>query len=217
MKVFITLILLLSLQNSFAYTLLPPRSRLEFLGARDVSDVPYSTYYDEQTDSIFYADQFNALAKICRHDICLKRTYCATVTGESYAAGIIPLEGSTNEFVVGLRSTLVIVSWDGRSNTSCVTETLFTLPAAITNFMDTVQVDPEGRVLFGPYGGEIIGSEADSTLYSYTRKGGVKEIYHGYQSCFGLAFEGKKAFFLDSADYVIYEFDYCPKTGELST
>lgn len=215
MKAFISLILLLSLQNSFAFSLLKPRT--SFLGAGDVSDVPYSTYFDELTNSLFYADQFDAEAKICRHDIRLAKTFCAKVTGQSYAAGIIPLEDSTNEFVVGLRSSLAIVSWDGRSKTACVTETLFTFPAEITNFMDTVQVDPDGRVLFGAYGAQIIGSPEDNILYSYTRAGGVQERYSAYKSCFGLAFEGNLAFFLDSAGYVIYELDYTPETGELST
>lgn len=216
---FISLILLLSLQNSLANARLKLPTKTTFLSLGVVSDVPYSTYYDEETNSIFYADQFDPEAKVCRYDIRLFKTFCAEIIDQSYAAGIIPLEGSKNQFVVGLRSSLAIVLWDGISKTATVIETLFTLPADVTNFMDTVQVDPNGRVLFGPYGGKIVGSRADNIFYSFTRSEGVRELYSGYQSCFGVAFDNNnnKAFFIDSAGFVIYQFDYSQESGVWST
>lgn len=181
--------------------------------------IGYSPHWDGKNGRLLFADQYNKNATICQFDYSSSKTFCATIIGEEYAAAIIPVEGCKNKFVVALRKSIKVVKWNGKSKKACAKKEIYSTGPNDFNYMDTAKADGTGRLYFGTYGEGICGSASNSSLYSYSRKEGVRLVLTGYKSCFGLAFNSKtsKCYFMDTCSYTISELDWDRKTGQLST
>lgn len=179
--------------------------------------IGYSPHWDAENGRLLFADEYEENATICQFNYKSSKTYCTTIPGEQYASAIIPVKASTDKFVVALRNSIKVIEWDGKSQNVSVTQEIFT--SKTDNFMDTAKADETGRLYFGTYGAAICGSESNNSLYSWTPEDGVQVVLYGFKSCFGLAFNSKihKAYFMDTCNNTITEFDWCRILGKLST
>lgn len=61
-----------------------------------------------------------------RHDLRTGQVHAATIPGETSPSFIVPVEGCSNQFILGFDGTLKLIQWDGVSPTGAILRTLFT-------------------------------------------------------------------------------------------
>lgn len=180
-------------------------------------------HWDSCTESLYFVDVFGKNFTIFRYDLNENKFYGAQIVGEkSSVSFIIPIKGCKDQFAVGLKRGVKVISWDGKSNTSKVIRTVFdtgrcnTCP---TNQMNDAKADPKGRF----YGGTIqlnlcnFAVSANSTFYRYTKQKGLEQILYQVRVSNGIAFNErkKKCYYVDSCAFDIKIFNWNRKTGAL--
>lgn len=185
-------------------------------------------HWDICSQNLYFVDVFaeKNTSSIFRYDYIEKRFYSAVIIGEVAASFIIPVKCGKkrfrNQFGVGLDRGMKIIDWDGVSSTACVIRTVFDYgrcPTCATNRMDDGKADPKGRF----YGGSIspavcnLSAPANSSLYRYSKKKGLKVMLNHVKISNGIAFNArrKKCYYIDSCLYNVREFDWNPNTGAL--
>jgi len=196
------------------------------------STVGEGPHWDADTQSLYYVDILKNNFSIHRHDVTENKTYSATIEGESQVSFIIPIDGTTDLFAVGIQRRVGVIQWDGKSSEAKVLRIVFDVAQSdeLQKFNDG-KADPIGRF----YGGTVrTGKVEDNfednldelftnvtaacSLYRYDAKSKVVQLRDKVKLSNGLAWnEAKnKFYYIDSLDYDIKEFDYDPVTGDLS-
>ncbi|CAH0399647.1 unnamed protein product [Chilo suppressalis] len=135
---------------------------------------------------------------------------------------IVPVEGTSDQFVVGVERQFQIVQWDGSDGGAArVLRTLGEVdPEAPSNRINDGKADPRGRLFAGTIGAEDIPGQFAMNKASLFRWDGpnMKKLVQGVTVSNGLAWDLKeKAFYYtDSLEYNIRRYDYNVETGEIS-
>lgn len=110
-----------------------------------------SGHWDEKTQSLYFVDWFSAssTATVCRYDYGTNKTFCAIIDGEKYPAFIIPVEGTDDQFVVGLTYAMKIIRWNGSSATAKTDRTVFEVETDVPSILNHGQTDATGRIYAG--------------------------------------------------------------------
>ncbi|CAH2085064.1 unnamed protein product [Euphydryas editha] len=136
---------------------------------------------------------------------------------------IVPVDGTTDQFIIGLGKRFVIIQWDGAEGT----------PAKIVRELGTVdqdvvhktrindgKADPRGRIFAGTMGcedhlGKVVPEQG--SLYRVD-KTGIHKLCSKIGLSNGLAWDlNKKAcYYTDSEEGKIRRYDYDVDTGEIS-
>ncbi|XP_063699398.1 regucalcin-like [Culicoides brevitarsis] len=197
--------------------------KVEQVTAVEPSTLLEGPHWYAPNQSLYFCDIPECL--IFRYDYKANKCYKAKIEGElnTKIGFIVPVEGKTNHFVVGLALRLAVISWDGVSPMAKVVKVLTEVDqdVKVTRFNDG-KVDPRGRI----FGGTMLSEEhgdiftaRKGTFYRYDHKSGKCAALKS-KICIsnGLTWdETRKIFYyIDTGDKDIKEYDYNPATGEIS-
>lgn len=178
-------------------------------------------HWDIATQNLYYVD-INA-GKLLRYNYNENKVYKAKIEGEDLAGFVVPVEGTTDQFAVGAGRRVIIVQWDGVSETAKVLKTLFEVQTGDARFegnrFNDGKCDPRGRLFAGTM--RYVGDEFEhrwGELYKYEKGGKVEVVKSDVGISNGLAWneKTKKFYYIDTTDYEVKEYDYDFETGKAS-
>lgn len=177
-------------------------------------------YFDGTTQNLYWTDIMGG--QMFRLDTTTHRTYTARIIGETYISFIVPVDGTTNQYIIGAGKRLLLVTWDGITTMAHIVRILAELPMDGLRFNDA-KTDSRGRLFVGTMICEETGNVFDFTkrtgsLYRFTMTEGLTEIKTKVGLCNGIAFNDKTntMYFVDSYDLNIKQFGYDVKTGKIT-
>ncbi|KAL0879863.1 hypothetical protein ABMA27_002394 [Loxostege sticticalis] len=135
---------------------------------------------------------------------------------------IVPVEGTTDQFVVGVERKFLVVQWDGKdgSKAKVLKELGEVDKDAPTTRINDGKVDPRGRLFAGTMGNEDPPGQFQMKAGSLYRMDGGKftKLAQGITVSNGLSWdlEDKAFYYTDSMESNIRRYDYDVETGEIS-
>ncbi|XP_013189498.1 regucalcin [Amyelois transitella] len=135
---------------------------------------------------------------------------------------IVPVEGKTDQFVVGVERKFIIIQWDGKNNSQAkVVRELFEVDQQTKNRINDGKADPRGRLFAGTMGHEDPPGQFVLESGSLFRLDGAKKIttlVNRVGISNGLAWDetNRAMYYVDSLDKNIRRFDWNPETGDIS-
>lgn len=193
-----------------------------------ITSVPTSTllegpHWVSHSKSLFFVDIIESF--IFRYDYDGDKCYKANIEGEvgTKVGFIVPVEGKSDQFVVGLGPRFVLIKWDGTSALAKRVKVLAEVDqdVKVTRFNDG-KVDPHGRIFAGTMLSEEHGdifTARKGTLYRFVSKTG-KCIPLKSKICIsnGLAWDDskKRFYYIDTGDMEVKEYDYNSETGDIT-
>lgn len=204
-----------------------PSYTVELIGSSPVSVAPVGTHWDEECQSLYYVDQFRTdactILRYCQPD---NKTYCATVDGYPFVTFIIPVKGTRDKFAVGSNKSVEIIQWDGKSPKAKWVCTVFVAENCTefqSNVFNDAHADRYGRLFIGtrrydvcsnldsiPTYGNLFRISADEPPVTLNKPNTIR-----FADGMGFDEQRNKYYFIDSCDWNIKSFDYCPYTGDL--
>ncbi|XP_063918059.1 regucalcin-like [Zophobas morio] len=132
---------------------------------------------------------------------------------------IIPLAGKTDQFLITLNNELVVITWDGESDTFTKNETLYSEPNG--NKFNDGKCDASGRLWTGTYGTppeDITTIPPVGTLYSLNAQRQLIPHVGEIRASNGLAFNDKtqKMYYIDTLKGAVDRFDLDVVEGKVS-
>lgn len=180
------------------------------------NDFLAGSMYDTPTDSMFAVDFISPPKQksIYRWDRKTKKFFGAYIEGEENPSFIWPVKGCRDQFIVGFEGVIKLVEWDGISETATVICPLF----EAYGHMNYALADRAGRLYFGTINYNTFCSAGNNyALYRYD-KGRVTTLINNTITTTGLAidYKRKKCYVADACEFTINEYDYDPRTGDIS-
>lgn len=176
-------------------------------------------YWDEAKQSLYYIDIYGPEATILRYDFNENKTYAATVDDEPLMTFVLPVDQTSDEFLVGTKNAAKIIRWDGKSSKGELIRTAFEIEMNITtNRFNDAKADPVGRFFGGTQRlAECNGptSPSNASLYRFDHQNGVKQLKKNIFISNGLTWVRRKFYYVDSCTRNLLEFDYNINTGDL--
>lgn len=177
--------------------------------------------WDVDTQSLYYVDV--AGAAILRYDRNENKTYRATVDGLSAISMLIQIRNKPEQFVLGTKNTLSLVSWDGRTEKATFVKTVGDLGESQKHVrFNDGKVDPQGRLYAGTMQLETLGdifNQTEGKLYRFEGKvgGAFYEQKRDISISNGLTWDEDtgKFYYIDTASSDIKEFDV-DENGDLN-
>ncbi|XP_067639573.1 regucalcin isoform X2 [Eurosta solidaginis] len=171
-----------------------------------------SPHWDIEKQSLYYVDI--EAGKLLRYDYQQDKVYVAKVPGVELASFIVPVEGEDDKFVIGDKRRVLVVSWDGISDSGKIDRVLFEVQPDekyVVNRFNDGKADPRGRLFCGTM--VYVGDEFKNRwgeLYKYEKGGKVTVVKTDVGISNGLAWNEKtnKMYYIDTADYEVKEYDY---------
>ncbi|XP_041980349.1 regucalcin-like [Aricia agestis] len=174
-------------------------------------------HWDERQQSLFF---------VSIHDCTIHKYVLASKTHtktklDGRVGFIIPVEGTTNQFVVGVETTFKVIEWDGAEGSAVkVVRELATVDEEVTpkTRINDGKADPRGRLFAGTMGheatpGNILNHTA--SFYRIDARGCVK-VCEKIGISNGLAWADRAMYYTDSLEKNIRKYDYDVETGEIS-
>lgn len=193
--------------------------KVEEIGAPKL-DLGEGPHWDAKSQSLYFVDMFQA--GIYRWDYHKNKTFGATVEGCTWASFIIPVKGSSNQFVVGDGTRFVLITWDGISDKAKIVKVIADLGEADkTNRFNDGKADSKGRLFAGTLKAEQCGNPFEinsGKFFRFDAKNG--KFVEQFDKVFisnGLAWNDKtrKFYYADTGAYDVKEFDF-DGNGDLS-
>lgn len=159
-----------------------------------------------------------------RYDYRENRVYLARIRNRTeFTSFIIPIKCAENQFAVGLGRIIEIIYWNGYSEEADVIRTVVNVEPGDfyrTNVFDDAKADPCGRFFGGTLRQQLCNIDpqvANASLYMYTTRRGLIQLKSNVLVSNGLTWNKRKRkfYYNDSYSFVIKEFDWDPKTGNI--
>lgn len=178
-------------------------------------------HWDIARQSLYYVDIVGPA--IFRLDYKTGEIYKATIRDDSSPIGFfIPVNGTTDEFVVGANRRVLLIKWDGKSGQATVLKSLVEVDKNYTdNRCNDGKVDPAGVLFFGSMGDQSkydLAVTRHGAFYRFTKETGAVELKKDVGISNGLTWDvkRKKFYYIDSVTRDVKEYDYDPITSEIS-
>jgi sugar lactone lactonase YvrE len=173
-------------------------------------------HWDVNSKSLYYVD-ITAPA-IFRYDTKNGEIYKATIKDNDLPLGfIIPIENTTDEFIVGAGRELTVIKWDGKSGQANALKVILTVDRDISaNRINDAKCDPFGRLYFGTMGDENsdLRNNPSGSLFRYDQ-GKFINLKSSIGISNGLTWNEKlgKFYYIDSVTRDVKVFDYDSSSG----
>ncbi|CAH0720264.1 unnamed protein product, partial [Brenthis ino] len=185
----------------------------------DVQELGEGPHWDERQKALFFVNIKGF--SIHKYVPATKQHTKTKLNGN--VGFIVPVEGTTDQFIVGLEKQFVIVQWDGGDGSpASVVKELGTVDEGVeppTRINDG-KADPRGRVFAGTIGyenspGDYVRNKA--SLYRVDERG-IQKLCSNITISNGLNWDlRRKAFYYtDTFERKIRRYDYDVETGEIS-
>lgn len=178
-------------------------------------------HWDVASQSLYYIDINGPESTILRYDFRENKTYAAKVDKEPLMSFVLPIENTTDQFLVGTKNAGKVIRWDGKSPKGELLRTAFEVePIEYTNRLNDAKCDPSGRF----FGGTMRMSECNAlsntqsaSLYSFDLEQGCKRLKTNLGISNGLAWNPaiNKFYFVDSCTHELLQFDFNIETGDI--
>ncbi|XP_967668.2 uncharacterized protein LOC656019 [Tribolium castaneum] len=186
----------------------------------DNLEVGTRIHWDEQTQNLYYVDV--PTSTIYRYRPSTDEITQAQVGNEPLAFAF-PVDGKTDFFIAGLGRKIVLLKWDGESESVCSCTTIAEVdrePHLAKNRLNGAKVDPYGRLWAGTMGAQDANGQTipkQGSLYSLTN-GRLKREFKEVGISNGIAFDldANKMYYVDTLIPAISAFDYDGESGEIS-
>lgn len=181
-------------------------------------------HWDIERQSLFYIDIYGPNSTMLRYDYNLNKTFVSTVDNEPLMTFILPIKGTTDQFLIGTTNEAKVIRWDGISSKGEVLRTAFEVEKDDfykTNRFNDAKADPTGRFLGGTQRFKECDRSsldlANASLYSFDHEHGVRQLRENIFISNGLTWVNKtnKFYYIDSCTNDVKEFDYDLATGDL--
>lgn len=189
-----------------------------------ISVIGEGPHWVVDTQSLYYCDIYGTEATILRYDFNENKTYLATVENEPVISFIIPVKNTADQFAVGIGRRVGVIQWDGKSPKAKVLRSVLEVEQSDeykNNRFNDAKADPTGRLYAGTMRkeecGDLFGA-FNGSLYKYAADESLVKLRGGVRVSNGLAWneQKRKFYFVDSCDMDVKQFDWDPKTGDLS-
>jgi sugar lactone lactonase YvrE len=195
--------------------------KVEQLTTTTMNFMGMTPFYNTETFSLYWTDVIGG--QLFRMDTTTYKTYTAKILGETYLSFIIPVDGTTTQFIVGAGKRLLLITWDGVHTMAQIVQVLTELPLDGFRF-NFATTDKVGRLFVGTMIWEETGTPFDTTkklgsLYSFTMDEGLVELKTKVGMAGGMTFFDKTHtfYFVDTYDMLIKQYLYDTKTGTISS
>lgn len=176
-------------------------------------------HWDVETQSLYYVNILEDAA-IFRYDYKSAEIFKATIKDDKSPIGfLIPVDGKTDEFVIGAERRVFLIKWDGKSPEASTVKVLAEVDQELVgNRINDGKVDPKGVLFFGTMGDESkfdLATTRVGSFYRFTNETGVT-LVSGFEENVGisngLSWDAvrKKFYYIDSVTRDVKEFDYSP-------
>ncbi|XP_023954604.2 regucalcin-like [Bicyclus anynana] len=178
-------------------------------------------HWDPWHQALFFVNILQGY--IHKYELATKRHTKTKLAGR--VGFIVPVEGTRDQYVVGVERTFVVVRWDGEegSPASVVRELATVDKDVMTTAINDGKADPRGRLYAGTMSDKPIGTllqQQAAGLGSFYRldDNGITKLDDGIGISNGLAWDLKKRamYYTDSLEFKIRKYDYDVETGEIS-
>ncbi|XP_023936135.2 regucalcin [Bicyclus anynana] len=176
-------------------------------------------HWDAWHQALFFVNILQGY--IHKYELATKRHTKTKLDGR--VGFIVPVDGTRDQFVVGLERTFAVVRWDGAEGSpASVIRELATIDTDVMppTRMNDGKADPRGRLFGGTMGyenpiGTIIPEQGS---FYRLDENGVTKLDDGIGISNGLAWdlERRAMYYTDSLEYKIRRYDYDVETGEIS-
>jgi gluconolactonase len=177
-------------------------------------------HWDQKRQSLYFVDI--VAPAIFRYDYKSGEIYKATIKDDDSPIGFfIPVDGTSDEFVIGANRRVLLIKWDGKSRQASVLKVLVEVDKEYPgNRINDGKVDRSGVLFFGSMGDESKFDLAETrvgSFYRFTNSTGAVNLKGQVGISNGLTFDSKrqKFYYIDSITRDIKEFDYDPATSQI--
>ena len=176
-------------------------------------------HYDVKSQNLYYVDI--VAPAIFRYSLETGKIFKATIKDNNLLLGFItPIEGKTDEFVVGAGHDLTVIKWDGESEEAIVLKVLVTVDSNFPkNRINDAKCDPKGRLFFGSMGDTSTNLKEHPTgfLYRFDNPNATM-LRDSVGISNGLAWNEKlgKFYYIDTITRNVKAYDYESSTGHIS-
>lgn len=109
-------------------------------------------HWDVERQSLYYIDIYGTSQSVSRYDYNEAKTYNAKILGYPVVSFIIPVDKTSDQFLVGVGKKLVIIQWDGKSSEAKPVSVVGEVESdMLENRFNDAKCDPSGRF----YGGTM--------------------------------------------------------------
>lgn len=177
-------------------------------------------HWDVARQSLYFIDI--VAPAIFRYDFKNGEIYRATIKDDNSPIGfMVPVDGTTDEFVVGANRHVLLIRWDGKSGQATVLKSLAEVDQAhVGNRINDGKVDPKGVLFFGSMGDEAkfdLTETKVGTFYRFANETGAVPLKGNVGISNGLTWDvkRKKFYYIDSVTRDVKHFDYDPVTSQI--
>lgn len=175
-------------------------------------------HWDAARKSLYYVDIVGPA--IFRFDYKNGEIYKATIKDDDSPIGFfIPVNGTTDEFVIGASRRVLLIKWNGKSGQATIAKVLAEIDQGHEgNRCNDGKVDPSGVLFFGSMGDQSKFDLAKNRLgafYRYSKETGAVQLKTNIGISNGLTWDvkRKKFYYIDSVARDVKEFDYDKATS----
>ena len=129
-----------------------PSYKVEVVESSPRSVLGEGPHWDVERQSLYYIDIYGTSQSVSRYDYNENTTYNAKILGYPVVSFIIPVDKTSDQFLVGVGKKLVIIQWDGKSSEAKPVNVVGEVESdMLENRFNDAKCDPSGRF----YGGTM--------------------------------------------------------------
>ncbi|XP_055913028.1 regucalcin-like [Eupeodes corollae] len=174
-------------------------------------------HWDIAAQSLYMVDIL--AGRLRRFDYKSNKIYECQIENETLASFIIPIDGFTDQFAVGIKHRISSVKWDGISKSCKVHKTILTVEESSKyehNRFNDAKCDPRGRLFAGTMQ-QSDSKKRTANLYKVTDLNSYELMLTKLGISNGLTWNEKenKFYYIDSDDFNVKSFDYDLNNGKI--
>lgn len=150
-----------------------------------------------------------------RYSLSDNKMYAVNVSGVTHPGFFMPLQGACDKYAATTDNRVVIVQWDGRLNNGKIVQEVLSVTS--NTWINSALALPKNRLYLGNYGHNYCNEAPTHFVYEYTSDSGLTQEATHLASTVGMVLVKNVFYQLDACAQILWGFDVCSTTGNLST